>query len=327
MKTIIATCLMMGLFTLSMRAQSACEINDVHTNPDPQYVKPAAASAAEPYHTNQFDWIRGWWPIAWKDVPMGSVDPPPPQGANYMHIISPFYSNDLDLRYFAKHASSDFQPRDGWELVAYDFGMEYNSETTVRPSNDFSEGYLILYNKHTSTLRALVTPLAVNSAVNMAEMRWRLEPRIDDHASGLFAGTGGLLNPLDQPSPTRTVSTRFRSTNMPGRWFHGDVPVFYDPCSCTRDQRLETRHSVITNGEIRLYGLYAGTVSKLDAFWDLRYVPYQRGVIKDPGAYLMSLNAQNRADLRPGAIVAKDNAALVQSYDLWVSERNNRNTG
>jgi hypothetical protein len=59
MKTIIATCLMMGLFTLSMRAQSACEINDVHTNPDPQYVKPAAASAAEPYHTNQSG-MRGY---------------------------------------------------------------------------------------------------------------------------------------------------------------------------------------------------------------------------------------------------------------------------
>jgi hypothetical protein len=309
-------------------AQSACEINDVHTNPDPQYVKPVAASAAEPYHTNQFDWIRRWWPIAWQNVPMGSVDPPPPKDANYMHIISPFYSNDLDLRYFAKHASSDFQPRDGWELVAYDFGMEYNSETTVRPSNDFSEGYLILYNKHTSTLRALVTPLAVNGAVNMAEMRWRLEPRIDDHASGLFAGTGGLLNPLDQPSPTREVSTRFsHPPNMPGRWFLGDVPVFYDPCSCTRDQRLETRHFVITSGEIKLYGLYAGTVQTLDAASDGQSVPYQSGVIQDPEAYLASLDAQDESDLRPGAIVAKNKDALAQSYDLWVNERNNRNTG
>jgi hypothetical protein len=43
----------------TVMAQSACEINDVHTNPDPQYVKPAAASAAEPYHTNQFG-TRGY---------------------------------------------------------------------------------------------------------------------------------------------------------------------------------------------------------------------------------------------------------------------------
>ena len=310
-------------------AQSACEINDVHTNPDARYVRPAAEAAAEPYHTNRFDWIRAWWPIAWKNVPMGSVNPPPPLNADYMHIISPFYSNDSDLEYVAKHASSDMQPRDGWELVAYDFGMEYNSESTVRPLNDFSEGYLILYNKYTSTLRALVTPLAINSA-NMAEMRWFLDSRVrgGPHTSGLFAGTGGVLNPLDQPSPTRTVSTRFsHPPNMPGRWFHGDVPVFYDPCSCTTDQRLRTEHVVVTNGNIKLYGLYAGTVSTLDAHTDTRALPYRSGMIQDPEAYLASLDAQNALDLRPGAIVAKDKYALAQSYDLWVREQWNRNTG
>ncbi len=310
-------------------AQSACEINDVHTNPDARYVRPAAEAAAEPYHTNRFDWIRAWWPIAWKNVPMGSVNPPPPLNADYMHIISPFYSNDSDLEYVAKHASSDMQPRDGWELVAYDFGMEYNSESTVRPLNDFSEGYLILYNKYTSTLRALVTPLAINSA-NMAEMRWFLDSRVrgGPHTSGLFAGTGGVLNPLDQPSPTRTVSTRFsHPPNMPGRWFHGDVPVFYDPCSCTTDQRLRTEHVVVTNGNSKLYGLYAGTVSTLDAHTDTRALPYRSGMIQDPEAYLASLDAQNALDLRPGAIVAKDKYALAQSYDLWVREQWNRNTG
>lgn len=314
-------------------AQSACEINDVHTNPDATYVRPAVEAAAEPYHTNRFDWIRAWWPIAWQNVPMGSVNPPPPPGVNYMHIISPFYSNDSDLEYFAKHASSDFQPCDGWELIAYDFGMEYNSESTVRQLNDFSEGYLLLYNKHTSTLRALVTPLAITSA-NIAEMRWNLAPSnppppgTKGYASGLFAGTGGVLNPLDQPSPTRTVSTRFsHPPNMPGRWFHGDVPVFYDPCSCTTDQRLTTDHVVITEGEIKLYGLYAGTVSTLEAHTDTRAVPYRSGTIQDPEAYLASLDARDEIDLRPGSLVAKDKYALAQSYELWVNERKNLNSG
>lgn len=114
---------------------------------------------------------------------------------------------------------------------------------------------------------------------------------------------------------------------MPGRWFHGDVPVFYDPCSCTTDQRFTTDHVVITGGEIKLYGLYAVTVSTLDAHTDTRALPYRSGMIQDPEAYLASLDARNESDLRPGAIVAKDKYALAQSYDLWVDERKNRNSG
>lgn len=320
-------CLLAWLCTSMAMAQSPCEINNVHTNPDPAYVRPSITNADHPYHSNRFDWKRSWWPINWPNTFIPPVNPPPPLGADYIHIISPFYSNNSDLAYFAKHVSSDFQPSDGWELVAYDFGMEYNSETTIRSTNSFSEGYLILYNKHTSTLRALVTPLAINMA-NMAEMRWILEPQSGEDASGLFAGTGGVLNPLDQPSPTRNVSTRFTPPpNMPGTWLHGDVSVFYDPCSCQRDQQIRTDYVVITDGYIKMYGLYAGTVSTLDAATDTRAVPYVTGVIQNPGAYLASLDAHNVDELKPGSLVAKDMNALADNYELWVEELENPNFG
>ena len=57
--SVVLTVVQLFLAYCNVNAQSACEINDVHTNPDPQYVKPAAASAAEPYHTNQFG-MRGY---------------------------------------------------------------------------------------------------------------------------------------------------------------------------------------------------------------------------------------------------------------------------
>jgi hypothetical protein len=322
--SVVLAVVQLFLACYNVNAQSSCEINDVHTNPDPQYVKPAAASAAEPYHTNQFDWTRRWWPIAWQNVPMGIVNPPPPQGAKYMHIYSPFYSRKVPLQYIAKHANSDFQPRDGWELVAYDFGMEYTSDTTFR-SDHFEEGYLILYNKHTSTLRALVTPLAISTS-SMAEMKWLLMPRSESYASGLFAGTGGVLNPLDTKSPTRTISTRFiPPPNMPGSWYHSETPVFYDPCSCQRDQQLETQYGLITSGEIRLYGVYAGTTSVLESATDTRAVPYESGIFQDPKAYLASFNARNTASLRPGAIVAKDMNALADNYKQWAKAITNLN--
>jgi|GEM_PF-6169649 len=84
MKAFLVSAILLAVCQISVRAQSACEINDVHTNPDPKFVRPAASAGQPPYRTNHFDWKA------------------PPPGANYKHIEPP----------------SDFLPRDGWELVS-----------------------------------------------------------------------------------------------------------------------------------------------------------------------------------------------------------------
>jgi len=324
MKAFLVSAILLAGCQISVRAQSACEINDVHTNPDPKFVRPAASAGQPPYRTNHFDWKAPYWPIGWTTLPTNFDVPAPPPGANYKYIESPFYAPIPWMGYIAKETLSDFSPRDGWELVSMDFGME-NATLPIRRAGTFIEPHIFLYNKYTSTLRALL-PLVDDDDASYNTMQFMLEPRTGELASGLFAGAGGVLNPLDHKSPTRTIVSRVKALDLPYLWNHAEFPVYYDPCSCTRDQRLRTDFSSITIGEISLYGLYAGTISTMNADEDSRAMPYPAS-FQDPEAYLASLDGRDLENLRPGSVVAKDKDALTDNYEQWVTSLNNRNTG
>ena len=297
-------------------AQSACEINDVHTNPDPKYVRPAAGSGAPAHWTNHFDWTRSWWEIDWPDRGTDFNNPSPPSGVTYKHIGSPFHFRVGGVRHLLHQDSSDFHPRDGWELVSMDFGMANIEVPSSRPGS-FMEPHLFLYNKHTSMVRALFTSIDDDDAEYTA-VQFMLKPRNEDNASGLFAGTGGLLNPLDRKSPTRTVITRVPAKDLAYNWNHIDVPVFYDPCSCKQDQLLSTKYRSITSGSIELYGLYAGTVITFDPASGAESKLYPKDKFRNPEAYLSSLDGQDELGLRPGATTAKNMDALADHYTQWV---------
>lgn len=324
MKCFIAIVTLLGWSSSFLYGQSACGVNNVHTNPDPEYVRPTPESGQPAYRTNHFDWMAPYWPLGWTDLPTNFDVPAPPPGANYKHIESPFFAPIPRMGYLAKEELSDFHPRDGWELVSMDFGME-NATEPIRRSGTFIEPHLLLYNKHTSTLRFLL-PLVDDDDASFTSIELRLEPRIGEDASGLFAGTGGVLNPLDQPSPTRTVSSRVQALDLPYLWNHVEVPVFYDPCSCTLDQKVVTEFRSITEGEINLYGLYAGTISTLVAESDDRALPFP-STFQNPEDYLASLNGRELGNIRPGSIVAKDKEALTDNYEQWVQSLENRNSG
>ena len=309
---------------MNLRAQSACEINDIHTNPDPAYVRPAASAGQPPYRTNHFDWKAPYWPIGWTTLATNFDVPPPPLGANYKHIESPFYAPIPWMGYIAKEELSDFSPRDGWELVSMDFGME-NATLPNRRSDYFLEPHIFLYNKYNSTFRVLM-PLVDDDDASYTAMQFKLEPRTGINASGLFAGAGGVLNPLDHKSPTRTIVSRVQALDLPYLWNHAEFPVYYDPCSCLQDQRLSTEFRSISTGEISLYGLYAGTISTLIAETDNRALPYPTS-FQNPEAYLASLNGQDMLNIRHGSVVAKDKAAHTDNYRQLVESFANRNTG
>lgn len=303
-------------------SQSACEINHVHTNPDPAYVRPTLGSGQPWYRTNHFDWKAPFWPIRWPGVLTGFIPPGLPPNPDYVYIVSPFFDLAGRLNYLSKDLASDFHPRDGWELLAMDFGME-NAAEPISRTGVFQEGYLFLYNRYTSTIRALMAPWDDDNVTSL-DMKFELEPRSEGgDASGLFAGTGGVLKPLDQKSPTRTVSARIApAPGARGSWAHADIPVFYDPCSCTNDQRLVTQYATNTSGEISLYGLYAGTISTLYVAEAGYALPFPQ----DPERYLATLNTRDPLDIRHGSVVAKDMAAHTNNYRQLVESFENRNT-
>lgn len=322
--SILSIFVLFCLATLDICAQSACEINDVHTNPNPIYVRPQSGSGQPSYRTNHFDWRAPWWPIGWTELATNFVVPAPPPGANYKHIESPFFAPIPWMGYIGKEALSDFHPRDGWELVSMDFGME-NSVEPIRRTGTFVEPHLLLYNKHTSVLRFLL-PLVDDDDASFTSIELRLEPRSDIYASGLFAGTGGILNPLDSKSPTRQVTSRVKALDLPYLWNHVEVPVFYDPCSCMRDQSIQTRFRSITEGELRVSGLYGGTIIRIDASTGSAALPFP-GALRKPDDYLWSMNGRNLADLKLGAIVAKNVDALRDNYQQWVKGLDGRSSG
>lgn len=306
------------LVGINIFAQSACEINDVHTNPDPKYVRPAAGSGAPAHWTNHFDWTRSWWEVRWEDDGDFQTNYSCPDGTDpkeYQCLQSPFYSTDEHLRQFSID-SKDFHPRDGWELVSMDFGMKNSTSIIPRLGERFLEPHIFLYNKHTSTLRFFFTQTDDDNA-KFTSVSLLLEPRHEDYASGLFAGTGGLLNPLDQQSPTRTVLSRVDSWDEEYIWNHVDIPVFYDPCSCGRDQILRTEYTSIEEGEMTLFGLYAGTVITFDPANDAESKLYPKDKFRNPEAYLSSLDGQNPKSLRPGATTARIMGAVADHYAQW----------
>lgn len=324
MKSLFTMAVLLLSCQQSLYAQSACEINGVHTNPNPAYVRPATGTGAPSHWTNHFDWTAPYWPIGWTTLPTNFDVPAPPPGANYKYIESPFYAPIPWMGYIAKEELSDFSPRDGWELVSRDFGME-NTVLPTRRTGTFIEPHIFLYNKYTSTLRVLM-PHVDDDDASYTVFRFILEPRSGQLASGLFAGAGGILNPLDQESPSRNIVSRVKALDLPYLWNHVEFPVYYDPCSCTQDQRLRTEFDALTVGEIRMYGLYAGTISTLNAATDNRSLPYPSS-FQNPEAYLASLDGQDLSDIRPGSVVAKEMDALADNYERWVETLDNRNTG
>ena len=117
MKAFLVSAILLAGCQISVSAQSACEINDVHTNPDPKFVRPAASAGQPPYRTNHFDWKARFWPIGWTEFDTHFGEPLPPN-VDYKYILSPFYTSVGAMEHIAKGVLSDFSPRDGWELVS-----------------------------------------------------------------------------------------------------------------------------------------------------------------------------------------------------------------
>lgn len=65
-------------------------------------------------------------------------------------IVSPFSSDAQNINVDFLADSEDFKAEDGWELLSWDFGYNYDGTPRSSPTGVI---HFIMYNKYTSTMR------------------------------------------------------------------------------------------------------------------------------------------------------------------------------
>lgn len=173
------------------------------------------------------------------------------------HFSSPNAPNyiDPDLL-FNPHLATSFSPPSGWE--APEPGWELLSASALQdPQPPTGFGYFVLYNRFRSLIRVffVAEPIGPGTAINV---------EVDFPTSGSSGGASGLLHPnrgmsqsMDQFS-TGYTQVSVQNTNNFYEFMYVDIPVEYDPCTCTEASDLRFKFEKVDEQLIQLTGRYFG---------------------------------------------------------------------
>jgi hypothetical protein len=137
---------------------------------------------------------------------------------------SPFYKIDNleELR-----ESKDMKWEDGWELVRRGFGLtDLNTNTTDAVPN----AYFILYNKYTGIMRVLLK-VCRGADYNAAKITVSFSP-LSQIKTDLLELSRGSISAIDKKFIATSFSAGSKYVNDNTKWFYGDFPMVYDPCTC-----------------------------------------------------------------------------------------------
>ncbi len=240
MKKIINFIFLLLLCVTHLIAQEApCPPNGISTDPsnpvNPQF--PDSTMSA-------FDWTASSYTVYSSTI----------TGNN---IQSPFFKiNNASTVSFV--LDKDRLPKDGWELIKYDFG-------TPQFPTDYV--YLVLYNKYTGILRVFVagdTPTSKNGIRILISFD---EPRTEYYSSALSS----IYEPMPMDkfekdsqglSPKGLSVDRYLNGN--GNWHYADFYIGYDPCTCFYTSMLFIDIKLIDTASITLTGSINGTMTNID---------------------------------------------------------------
>ncbi len=240
--------------TFLQAQQPPCLPNGVLTNP---------ASPVNPQHpgyANFFDWTDRFYNYYLN----GSVD----------SIENPNYTNVGGVVDLDDHP--DYRPKDGWELVYMDLGVDSDGSPLSGRSGHI---WFVLYNRYRSFMRFFVAIADQISSHRMLEIELSFEP--GGYYSALFSSLNKVQMPLryfDSGAIASGVQTYYNAT-LQGitHWFYADFPVNYDPCTCKKSIANPSRNSEIQikfqtqttlMTLIELNGTSTGTVTIVDAVTD-----------------------------------------------------------
>jgi len=147
-------------------------------------------------------------------------------------------------------------PVNGWELIRRDLGYDEagNPTSTVNP-------HVILYNKYQGILRVFVAVGRQFGGYQHAEIRL-IFSTAGTHKSAALNRQSALGVALEdtEPGTATEFSSIARYLNDGSKWFVGDFPIDYDPCTCQFDSRLRLEVNLISEMKVDLTGDTNGTI-------------------------------------------------------------------
>ncbi len=139
----------------------------------------------------------------------------------------------------------DYFAKDGWELVHRSFGLDLEEKPSI--SLQASTYFLVLYNRYTSTLRVLS---ALRNGLTKGNSASFLLNFTSKDKTALFDLSNDDFKPLlEGIEGERKFFTEgledFSVSSDPGHWFYTDIPVVYDPCTCSFEEGDKTAEFAI----------------------------------------------------------------------------------
>ncbi len=169
---------------------------------------------------------------------------------------SPFYKIDNleELR-----DSKDMKWDDGWELIKRGFGLtDLNTNTTDAVPN----AYFILYNKYTGIMRVLLK-VCRGADYNAAKITISFNP-LSQIKTDLLEISRGSISAIDKKFIETSFSAGSIYVNDNTKWFYGDFPMVYDPCTCNYKSKLKIISILISTANVALEGTITGDIYSKD---------------------------------------------------------------
>lgn len=167
--------------------------------------------------------------------------------------------------------NNDVLPKDGWELISYDFGIAPNGIPLLDKTD---HPYLVLYNRFTGILRVFCAVKRDGSTYKTVSYRLKTIklgsvpsspsdvyfPSNLDIANAFTDNTQGIPSIINyQASPEFISASTFVSGSF--NWTYADFPIMYDPCVCNYASVWQIEVRLINDAFVDLEILLNGNIN------------------------------------------------------------------
>jgi hypothetical protein len=233
------------LFTFSIACFSVsaqCPPVGITTNPDGP-VNPQNSNFVNDF----FDWRTEFFQVNSNFINASQVYSP----------YSPNLNNNSNTFHLTQNV--DNLPTDGWELIAWDFGIDENGNFENPAAGNI---HFILYNKYTSLLRIFVAGQD-NNAYNSSTISMRVFSTSEEEGEiiqpSLLHDPNNIYG-LDKHYTEPLLSASSFMNGMVSNWFYADFFINYDPCVCLYESAIEFSVRHISNSTITVNGISTGEI-------------------------------------------------------------------
>lgn len=281
MRTFFTSLCFFCLTLSTVCAQQCRNFGDVTISTDPANpYPPYNSSLSDNSRTNTFDWTQLYIPF----IDGQNCYAPGYQG----RLVNPFWDAGNVPLGITKGALSDYQPKDGWELIKRDFGyimapgqMTYPVPDQLKLATPSSAAYIMLYNRFTSTLRIIAT-LGTGYTTAQSISYKLFMPATSGSTFGTpSTGISGLLNAggaeqaLEEITKEGISVSAGRAPTVCNIFSYADFPLAYDPCTCRNPSNIIVRFDAFTSSTLVANGASIGLSTAIFDYFDAHPGDYQ----------------------------------------------------